>query len=366
MENRVVGIKSREIYECPAAVALIAAHQDLERFTTLGLSRAVKAQLDSTYAELIYEGFWFSPLPRRAPGVQRRARPVRDRRGDAEAVQGLAARSWAAPRAFGVYNKRSPPTAREDQFDHRAAEGFIKLLGLQLQEYSRLHGGGGVIAKTDAAGGPGCSRRCSPSPARWRWTGRSCARTWWAPGPPRDALARRASCPPRRRARIHDGLVALWRDAESGTLRPAGRGRRAHGGRGRADRAAWASVAGCLHTGALAQRPGGARPAPARARAVRRRARARSPSCSRCSPRAPRRTRDRCSPPTPTGSARSRSALGVLAGRRTAAMFARDVEAFASCSRQADALAARGGRHRRDVAAHRSRTHAGSCSASPG
>ena len=36
MENRVVGIKSREIYECPAAVALIAAHQDLERFTTLG------------------------------------------------------------------------------------------------------------------------------------------------------------------------------------------------------------------------------------------------------------------------------------------------------------------------------------------
>ena len=62
MENRVVGIKSREIYECPAAVTLIAAHQDLERFTTLGLSARTKAQLDTTFAQLTYDGFWYSPL----------------------------------------------------------------------------------------------------------------------------------------------------------------------------------------------------------------------------------------------------------------------------------------------------------------
>jgi argininosuccinate synthase len=43
---------------------------------------------------------------------------------------------------FGVYNKLLSTYGREDKFDHRAAEGFINLLGLQLQEYSRLHGGG--------------------------------------------------------------------------------------------------------------------------------------------------------------------------------------------------------------------------------
>src|SRR4030095_17227386 len=62
MENRVVGIKSRETYECPAAVALITAHQDLERFTPLGLSARTQAQLDTTFAQLTYDGFWYSPL----------------------------------------------------------------------------------------------------------------------------------------------------------------------------------------------------------------------------------------------------------------------------------------------------------------
>src|SRR5207302_1543806 len=62
MEDRVVGIKSRETYECPASVALIAAHQELERFTVMGDALRVKSQLDQRFAQLTYEGFWFSPL----------------------------------------------------------------------------------------------------------------------------------------------------------------------------------------------------------------------------------------------------------------------------------------------------------------
>ncbi|HWV36931.1 MAG TPA: argininosuccinate synthase [Vulgatibacter sp.] len=141
VENRVVGIKSRELYECPAAVVLIAAHQDLERFTTLCMSQRVKAMLDARYAELIYEGFWFSPYRealqafndvhgRHVTGTVR----VRLFKGACQVV------GRSSP--FGIYDHALSTYGAEDSFDHRAADGFIRLAGLQLECYSRLHGGG--------------------------------------------------------------------------------------------------------------------------------------------------------------------------------------------------------------------------------
>ena len=62
IENRRVGIKSREIYECPGALALLMAHADLESMT---LERDVaheKARLEPRWAELVYDGLWYSPL----------------------------------------------------------------------------------------------------------------------------------------------------------------------------------------------------------------------------------------------------------------------------------------------------------------
>ena len=141
MENRVVGIKSRETYECPAAVALIAAHQDLERFTTLGLSAKTKAQLDTTFAQLTYDGFWFSPLRRAIQAFN----DENNKYVTGEVTLKLfkaSLRVVGRASEFGVYNKLLSTYGREDKFDHKAAEGFIQLLGLQLQEYSRLHGGG--------------------------------------------------------------------------------------------------------------------------------------------------------------------------------------------------------------------------------
>src|SRR5918999_2001052 len=62
VEDRLVGIKSREIYEAPAALALITAHADLESLTLeRGLGRE-KRRLEQTWADLVYEGLWFSPL----------------------------------------------------------------------------------------------------------------------------------------------------------------------------------------------------------------------------------------------------------------------------------------------------------------
>src|SRR5207253_11515593 len=62
MESRVVGIKSREVYEAPAAIALITARKDLERFTLTSDLLRVKDGLDRLYAQVVYEGQWFSPL----------------------------------------------------------------------------------------------------------------------------------------------------------------------------------------------------------------------------------------------------------------------------------------------------------------
>jgi argininosuccinate synthase len=141
MENRVVGIKSRETYECPAAVALITAHQDLERFTTLGLSARTKAQLDTTFAQLTYDGFWYSPLRRSIQAFN----DEHNRFVTGEVTLKLfkaSMRVVGRTSQYGIYNKLLSTYGREDRFNHRAAEGFIDLLGLQLQEYSRLHGGG--------------------------------------------------------------------------------------------------------------------------------------------------------------------------------------------------------------------------------
>src|SRR5438874_6454091 len=140
MEDRVVGIKSRENYECPASVALIAAHQELERFTVMGDALRVKAQLDQRFAQLTYEGFWFSPL-----------RVALDAFNDAlaQTVNGEVTlklfkgsmRVVGRSSPHGLYNHALSTYGVEDRFDHRAAEGFIHLLGLQLQEFSRQHGG---------------------------------------------------------------------------------------------------------------------------------------------------------------------------------------------------------------------------------
>ena len=66
VENRRVGIKSRETYECPAALALILAHADLETITLERDLMREKARLEPRYAELVYDGLWFSPLRRRS------------------------------------------------------------------------------------------------------------------------------------------------------------------------------------------------------------------------------------------------------------------------------------------------------------
>jgi argininosuccinate synthase len=140
MEDRVVGIKSRETYECPASVALIAAHQELERFTVMGDALRVKAQLDQRFAQLTYEGFWFSPLRLALQAFNDQLAQTVSGEVTLKLFKG-SLRAVGRTSRHGLYNHALSTYGVEDKFDHRAAEGFIHLLGLQLQEFARQHGG---------------------------------------------------------------------------------------------------------------------------------------------------------------------------------------------------------------------------------
>ena len=138
MENRVIGIKSREVYEAPAAVALIAARRELERFTTVAEVTRLKASMDQAYAELVYEGLWFSPLREALDAFN--ANVARTVTGDVTLkLHKGSMRIVGRTSPGGVYNHGHATYGTGDTFDHKAAEGFIQLFGLQLVEFRRLH-----------------------------------------------------------------------------------------------------------------------------------------------------------------------------------------------------------------------------------
>jgi len=139
VENRLVGIKSREIYEAPAATILHFAHTELERLT---LDRSVfhlKSQLALEYANLVYNGLWYSPLRSALDAfvgeTQRRVTgsvKVRLYRG------GVAVAGRSSP--YSLYNAKLATYTEEDQFDHKASEGFIKIFGLPLKTFYQMNG----------------------------------------------------------------------------------------------------------------------------------------------------------------------------------------------------------------------------------
>jgi argininosuccinate synthase len=135
IEDRLVGIKSREIYEAPAAVILIAAHSDLEHLTLTREALAGKRMLEQRVAEMAYEGLWFSPLNEAIKAfnesLQGRVNgTVRVRLYKGSAV--VAARR--SPDSLYDLGLATYDTA--DVFDHQAAKGFIDLWGLPLKTWA--------------------------------------------------------------------------------------------------------------------------------------------------------------------------------------------------------------------------------------
>jgi argininosuccinate synthase len=136
LENRVVGIKSREIYEVPALLVLIHAHRDLESLTLTGDVTQYKRSIEQSYAELIYRGLWYSPLKAALDGFIQQTQErvtgevrIKLHKGNATIVGRQSENSIYAP-DLATYGA-------EDQFDHKAAEGFIYIWGLPTRVWSQ-------------------------------------------------------------------------------------------------------------------------------------------------------------------------------------------------------------------------------------
>ena len=129
IENRVVGIKSREIYETPGLLLLIQAHQELESLTLAADVLRTKRQLEMQWADLVYQGLWFGPLKDALDGFIERTQTtvngtvrIKLHRGSATVVGRSSSDS--------LYEPDMATYGAEDQFDHRAASGFIYVWGL--------------------------------------------------------------------------------------------------------------------------------------------------------------------------------------------------------------------------------------------
>jgi argininosuccinate synthase len=143
VEDRLVGIKSREIYEAPAATILHAAHRALEGLTlsrdTLRFDRLVADEL----ARLIYDGLWFSALSRDlrtyvASSQRVVSGDVRVRLDHGQAVV-TGRRS-----PLSLYDKSLATYDAGDAFDHASAVGFIEIFGLPLRVEAARHGAVGA------------------------------------------------------------------------------------------------------------------------------------------------------------------------------------------------------------------------------
>ena len=140
VEDRLVGIKSREIYEAPAAVTLLAAHEALEALTLSKDQRRLKARIAQEYAELIYNGLWFTAHHQDlAAYVQSAQRQVTGtvrlklHKGMATIV------GRKSPKSLYDYSLATYDSA--DQFDRSAAPGFIHIWGLPVRVQAQAQKG---------------------------------------------------------------------------------------------------------------------------------------------------------------------------------------------------------------------------------
>ncbi len=141
VENRRVGIKSRETYEAPGALAIMAAHADLESITLERDLQREKIRLQHRYAELVYDGLWFSPLKRALDAFVDESQ---------EHVTGEVrmalepGRCWVVGRRAerSLYDYGLATYDAADRFRHADSEGFVRIWGLGVQTWSDVQGPG--------------------------------------------------------------------------------------------------------------------------------------------------------------------------------------------------------------------------------
>jgi argininosuccinate synthase len=147
IENRLVGIKTREVYEAPAAIVLIKAHQDLETMVMTKDLNHYKKIVEQHYADLIYNGLWFSPLKVALDAFIEKTQELVTGKVRLKLYKGSAV-VVGRDSPYSLYSTSLSTYAKGDEFDHSAAKGFIYVWGLPLKVASLVKangkGGGGA------------------------------------------------------------------------------------------------------------------------------------------------------------------------------------------------------------------------------
>jgi argininosuccinate synthase len=139
LENRLIGIKSREVYEAPAAVLLLQAHQALEDITLTKDVARFKEHVAAQWAQLVYDGLWFGPLREALSAfvVQTQRHVTGEVRLKLYRGSSLVVGRKAPEQ---LYRMELATYGRGDQFDQAASAGFIKLFGMGVRTASEVQG----------------------------------------------------------------------------------------------------------------------------------------------------------------------------------------------------------------------------------
>jgi argininosuccinate synthase len=132
IENRSVGIKSRELYEAPAAIALITAHSALEDLILTKGEAVAKRELEPKWAKLVYDGFWFSPVREAYDAFFAKTQELVTGEVRLLLQAGLAAVAGRRSE-YALYAETLASYATGETFPHRAAEGLIAITVLETE-----------------------------------------------------------------------------------------------------------------------------------------------------------------------------------------------------------------------------------------
>ena len=139
MENRLVGIKSREIYEAPAATVLLQAHQALEAMTLSKDQLRFKQKVAGEYADLIYNGLWFSQYHQDLAAYVKSSQRFVSGEVRLKLFKGSAT-VVGRKSPFSLYSYSLATYDKGDEFDQSAAPGFIHIWGLPVRNQAQVQG----------------------------------------------------------------------------------------------------------------------------------------------------------------------------------------------------------------------------------
>ena len=132
VENRVVGMKSRGVYETPGGTILMEAHQQLEELILDRDTYAMKKEMGSRFASLVYEGKWFTPLREAEQAFIEKTQEYVTGEVKFQLYKGNIIKAGTTS-PYSLYNESIASFTTGDLYDHHDAEGFINLFGLSLK-----------------------------------------------------------------------------------------------------------------------------------------------------------------------------------------------------------------------------------------